>query len=274
MAERILFPEWRAQNDPTKYPFAEAATLRNEQGRVFLEGTFLDAIVYPIGGKDKMYITQVVITFQNVTIYIGTIDQPELCSGTFSLISPDDNVELFDAYQRPAGLLVSESIRLSVFQSWGAGTHTFNEEQTELAATVCIPTPEVGVRGVLLEDGTLFTGDIWLVGDDGVVFRTEDLEFDSTCQPIHASQIKAIRMDIVGDPLFRRRLCEPQSLFETPRFIRTIRVIGPNGEFECEPDEYGNLQLLANNDEANDTVLRITPTPSGIRIGAVGSSLT
>lgn len=41
MAERILFPEWRKQQEATKYPFAEYATLRNGTGRFFIEGVFL-----------------------------------------------------------------------------------------------------------------------------------------------------------------------------------------------------------------------------------------
>lgn len=274
MSERTLFPEWRRQNEPTKYPFAETATLQNESGRVFLEGTFLDAILYPIGGKSNLHVTRVTITYQTVTIYVGTIDSPDLCSGSFPLVDADDSIYMQDKYGRPAGLFVSESLRLAVFQSWGVGTHTFLPAQTELAATVCVPTPEIGVRGIALEDGTLFVGDVWLVGDDGVVFRTEDTSVAVGCNEAQIRDVRTIRMDIVGDPLFRRRLCEPQSLFETPRFIRTVRIVGPNGEFECQPDAYGNLMLLANNAEATDTVLRITPTAAGLRIGAVGSSLT
>ena len=274
MAERILFPEWRAQNDATKYPFSEAASLHNDTGRLLLEGTFIDASVYPIGGKAGLYLTRVVITHQTVRLYIGTQDVPDLCSGEFQLINPDDNVALADKYGRPAGLLISESIRLSVFQSWGVGTHTFTRAQTELAATVCVPTPELGIRGILLEDGTLLTGDVWLVGGDGVVLRVEDREQPEPLCNSTPGASKVIRLDVVGDPLFRRRLCSTQELFATPKFVRSIRVIGPNTEFTCQPDAYGNLQIYANNDDANDTVLRITPTPDGLRFGAVGSSLT
>lgn len=249
MAERLLFPEWRAQNDTTKYPFSESATLVNEDGTMLLEGTFVDAAIYPIGGQVGLYITQVVIDHENVVVHIGTASIPSLCTGTFPLLDAEDIIPLVDAYGRPAGVLVSDSLRLAIFQSWGTGTHEFTRTQMEFATTVCVPTPEIGVRGIQLETGEILTGDVWLVGDDGVVFREETVVLPATCEQAERT-VQVIRMDVVGDPLFRRRLCDATSQFETPRFIKTIRVVSIDGEFECTPDEHGNLQLTANNAEA------------------------
>lgn len=78
-------------------------------------------------------------------------------------------------------------------------------------------------------------------------------------------------MDVVGDPFFRRRLCQPANLFQTPRFLRRLLVVGPNMQFECGPDAAGNVILTVANDLAADTVLRINSTETGIAIGAVGS---
>jgi len=269
MAERILYPEWRKQNESTKYPFGERATLTNDAGRIIIEGTLLDAVLYPVGGVEGLFLSSVEIDHQQVTVYVGDSRDEQRCSGTFPLVNPDGEVALTDRYGRPAGLLVSEGRRLGIFQSWGVGTHTFTRSQTEFAATVCVPTPEVGVRGVQLETGEVFVGDVWLVGDDGVVFRTENHAEPATCA-VPARSLKVIRMDVVGDPLFRRRLCTPNELFETPQFIKKVRVVGPNGEFECTPDSIGDLKLFANNALAADTVLRVVNTEEGIAIGAVG----
>lgn len=269
MAERILYPEWRKQNESTKYPFSERATLINSGGRLVIEGTLLDAILYPIGGGEGLHLTKVTIDHQQVTVYVGDDRNEELCSGSFPLVNPDGEVSLTDEFGRPAGLLVSEGRRLGIFQSWGVGEHTFTREQTEFSATVCVPTPEIGVRGVRLETGEVFVGDVWLVGDDGVVFRTENHAEPAKCA-VPIRNLKVIRMDVVGDPLFRRRLCTPNELFETPQFIKTIRVVGPNGEFTCTPDNVGDLKLWANNALAADTVLRVVSTDEGIAIGATG----
>lgn len=270
MAERILFPEWRKQNDPTKYPFSDAATLINGEGRFIAEGTFLDAALYPIGDSTGLYLTKAVVAFQTVTLYVGTLINPEMASGEFELVNPPNEVTLFDIYGRPAGVLVSEGRRLGVFQSWGVGTHEFAQGQSEFAASCVFPTPEVGVRGIRLETGELFVGDVWLVGDDGVVFSVSDAQVPvpGTCE---TRAVRQIRIDVVGDPLFRRRLCQPNNLFETPKFLKQLRVIGPNMDFTVLPDPAGNLNMSVVNDLAADTVLRITQTETGIEIGAVGS---
>lgn len=267
---RVLFPEWRKQNEPTKYPFSDAATLTNAANRVVTEGTFLDAALYPVGDSTGLYLTKAVVTFQAVTLYVGTQASPELASGTFPLVDPPDQVAFFDPYGRPAGVLVSEGRRLGLFQSWGVGTHEFEPADTEFCASCVFPTPEVGVRGVRLETGELFVGDVWLVGDDGVVFRLFEREVPvpGSCQ---TRAVREVRMDVVGDPLFRRRLCQPNNLFQTPQFLKAVRVVGPNMDFTVPPDPAGNINLTAVNDLAADTVLRITATDNGIVIGAVGT---
>lgn len=269
---RVQFPEWRKQNEPTKYPFSDAAALTNAAGRVITEGTFLDAALYPIGDAAGLYLTKAVIDFQTVTLSVGTLAAPDLATGSFSLVTPPDQVTLFDAYGRPAGVLVSEGRRLGLFQTWGTGTHEFEPTDTEFCASCVFPTPEVGVRGVRLETGELFVGDVWLVGSDGVVFRATEttVPVPGTCE---TRTVRQVRMDVVGDPLFRRRLCQPNDLFETPRFLRQLLVVGPNMSFTLGPDGGGNVSVTAANDLAADTVLRITAKDGGVEIGAVGSGI-
>jgi hypothetical protein len=88
--------------------------------------------------------------------------------------------------------------------------------------------------------------------------------------PTHTARV--IRVDVVGDPLFRRRLCQPQSLFATPRPVRSILFRDANGfEFQTEPDAVGNVLLTGNNFLAPATVLRVATVPGGVKIGAVGA---
>lgn len=272
MPERIQFPQWRAENDATRYPFSAAATLVNAAGRVIVEGTFVDAALYPVGAGAGLYVNRVTVDFREVAVYVGTPGQPDLAVGRFPLVDPPDLVALADPVGRPAGVLVSGESRLGLFQTWGEGTHEFEPGETEFAAGCVFPTPEVGVRAVRLATGELFVGDVWLVGGDGVVLRTgtEDVPVPGTCA---TRRVRTVRVDVVGDPLFRRRLCRPNDLFQTPRFVKTVRVVGPNMTFECGPDAAGNLILTAVNDLAADTVLRVGATADGIEIGAVGSAL-
>jgi hypothetical protein len=114
-----------------------------------------------------------------------------------------------------------------------------------------IPTPEVGVRGFLTEAGALLTGDVWWVGERGIVVRDDG---------------GTVRVDVVGDPLFARRLCFPLGLFATPRFIRTINRLPPG------PD--GDFQVVVGGHDAPDTVLRIYPiSPTELAFEVVGETL-
>ena len=76
---------------------------------------------------------------------------------------------------------------------------------------------------------------------------------------------ESIRVDVVGDPLFKRRV-SPES-FVTPSFIKSINGI--------EPDDKGDFKIAVGTYLANDTILRIYPDLSlpGLRIELVGQDL-
>lgn len=268
MAERQIYAPWRHQWSTTKYPFGDNATLINNEGYVLLEGTFLDAALYPVGGGVGLHLSKVILDHQDCQLFLGDLGNRSLASGSFPILAPPGELYLTDSFGRPAGVLVSESARLGIFQSWEVGVHTFQPQQSQFAASVCVPTPEVGVRGVLLDDGSLLTGDVWLVGEDGVVLREDNVSLAQGC---NARDYSVVRVDVVGDPLFRRRLCTPAELFDTPRFIKKFKVISPTGTFTCEPDAHGNLTFFVNNHEALDTALRVRTTVDGIVLEMVGS---
>lgn len=268
---RRLHPEWRESHEATAYPFADGATLRNTVGDFIPEVTFLDAILYPIGGLVGMYLSKIDVQHESATLYVGDSRNTERCYGEFSLLSPPDSVVLADAYGRPAGMLVSEPDRLAIFQSWTAKLHVFEVEQTEFVADVCVPTPEIGVRGFVLEDGSVFTEDVWMVGDDGIVLSSsEGTVVRPGCVGIEQVQ-QVIRVDAVGDVLFRRKLC--QDLFTTPRFLRTITVRNQCLDFVCEPGPDGDFKITVAHQDAADTVLRVRITSKGLIIETAGERL-
>lgn len=239
--------------------------------QVVLNSTFLDAILYPVGGGENLFLTSVVIDHDRVVIYVGDPVAEQLCSGAFDLVDPPDTVRLFDAYGRAAGLLVSEASRLSLFGTWGVGTFTFLQDQTPFAVTVCVPQPAIGVRGVQLEDGSVLTGDVWLVGEDGVVLRREVVTVPADA--CTSKTYEVIRVDVVGDPLFRRRLCTPTDLFETPRYLTSLVFSDGHQVVECGPGKNGDVKITVNNNLASDTVLRVHPTEVGTKFNVVGSLL-
>jgi hypothetical protein len=247
--ERIVYPEFRDELEFTNYPFADGASLVTTTGTNRIEKTtFLDASLYPIGGVESMYVSEITITLRTITIYISDRANRNICYATFDPLQPPEVLEFWDAYGRPAGVMVSEPLRLAQFGAWDSGTHTFDRDATELCASCVIPTPEIGVRGILTEDGDLLTGDIWFVGENGITVRELD--------PGH------IRIDVIGDPMFVRKQCDPLELFEPPLFITTVNY--------CPPDSDGNFRIEVNDDDARQTIMRIVKIDDGLRIEAVG----
>jgi len=271
--QRIRHPEFPLEYLLTGYPFSDAATLTNSAGDELAPGTFLDAALWPIGGQARMYLANVNIAHDQITLTIGDPAQPALASGSFPLATPPATLTLLDAYNRPAGLLVSEPVRLAAFAAWAPGDHPFTVDQAEFVSSCCMPTPEVGVRGVLLDDGTFLTDEVWLVGDNGVVLSTT-AGSEPLYSPVANVGTAVIRVDVVGDPLYRRALCDPTGLFTTPRFVRALAVSSGPQSFTVKPDAAGNILLSASDAQAVDTVLRVRTAAAGIVIEAVGSGAT
>lgn len=253
---RIIFPEFRDEQGDSKYPFADTATLTTNTGFELARNTFVDASIYAIGAQTRVYITNITVAADLVTLTIGDSGSSSRCAATYNPLDPPETglLNLTDAYGRPAGILLSSRDALALVGGWSLGEHTFAAAASEFVSTVVTPAQEAGVRGLTLSTGDLLTGDVWLVGDRGVVLRE--------VAP------NVIRVDIVGAPLFKRLDCladdgTPKEAFTPKTFIRTI-----NG---CGPDEYGNFNITVATKTAPDSVLRIYPENGVLKIDAVGS---
>jgi hypothetical protein len=251
MAQQLKFPEWRDEARDTKYPFSDSATLTN--GSVTLpKSLLLDARLYPIGGGPRVFLSTMRLSAdRTVRLGISAEGTGELASTTMSLDDVPVNGELAleDAFGRPAGIFVSEEEALAALSAFPQGAHTFEIFQTEFVATVVVPQPHLGVRGFLLDDGNVIAGDALLVGEDGVVLREEE---------------GGIRVDVLGDPLGRRKLCLTEENTDLGRYCPLLTIN------EIPPNENGNFDLLPSSNRALNSVLRIEPLGDGLQIRAVG----
>jgi hypothetical protein len=245
-------PDYRDENRSSRYPFADGSTLVADTGLVLDPALFLDASIYPIGAPAFCALTVIEVSNRLIVIWVGDPDEPRRASCAFDPLAVPSELRLSDPYGRPAGLLLADQAALAGGQSWDVGTHVFPSGSADFAVSCVIPSPEVGVRGFITGDGDLLTGDVWWVGEHGVVVRADGK--------------RTIRIDVVGDPLFVRRLCFPRGLFSTPRFIRTINGIPPG------PD--GDFRILVDSMTVPDTVLRIYPlSATELAFEVVGAAL-
>lgn len=253
MQTEIIFPEWRNQSENTNYPFSDAATMISDSGVRVPRSLFDDARFYPIGAIAGVYMKSVGIQGNIVTI---TIADPEktLATGSFDYTNPLNDVPFYDSLGRPAGVLVSTKEKLKLLPAALPAAVTFTQEQTEIVPSCIVPLPQPGVRGFILDDGSYFTGDLYLVGVDGVV--------------LSVPQANVIRVDIIGDPYAKLEDCAEEGIPVEPLCgLKTINGIAPDpdtGDFKVSPG--------ANPPYAFDNVIRVSQNGSELVIETVGSN--
>lgn len=246
----LLFPQWRNHNEQRKYPFSDIATLVNDSLVTLHHDLFDDARIYPIGGDETLYLSQIDLSVTELAFTVGTENNPAIASGSTVLPNPSDEIKLLDNLGRPAGVLVTTVLKMeSLLGTYGEGSIVFQPDQTPFAPSVIVPTPQTGVQGFILDDGTLLTGNVILIGTDGVVLTMDDGN---------------IRVDIVGDPYAQLKKCLRESVpVETYCGIRTINGIGP--------DSRGDFKISIGSGSAADNVLRIEQDEGRLKLKAVGN---
>ena len=252
MAEQT-FLEWRNNNQNVNYPFSDLATLRNTENVTLDRDLFADARLYPIGGDYGLYLSRIHVTASVLTFWLADSTEAELAYASFDftndLLIPND-LAVTDLYGRPAGILVSTATQLRLLSGqYPAGDTLFTADQTPFASTVIIPTPQLGVRGFLLDDGQIVADNVCLVGSEGVVLRLED---------------GCVRVDVVGDAYAFQKACENEGFPQTTFCgIKTINGIAP--------DRTGNFWLSIGGNVTQDNILRINQTPGVLQIKALGT---
>lgn len=245
---RVFVRPWRNDAAASSFPFVSTLEASADTGFPFPVAAVLDASFYAVPGR--LLLTQIDVAEDGVaTIWVGTEDEPKLASAEVAPADTNEQIAFRTEHGRDYGILVVDPTPLQTITAWTSGSHGF-AEQLEFVVSTIFPA-STGIEGFLLDDGTLLTDDVWLVGEDGVVVRSIN---------------GLLRVDVVGDPIFRRALCEESGLFVTPRFVKTISGISP--------DDYNGFTITPGLDLAADTILRIVPDKDGqgLWVGLVGQT--
>lgn len=249
--------DWRLQQQAVRYPFSDHAPMLNSIGDVIPDNIFIDAIFHPIGGDGTLFLSSVVVDASTIRLNFSDQTTTNLCYGSYAKATAPTEIQIYDLYDRVAGRIVVNPDAIGSLTAWGLGTHIFAENVAPISPNAQMPMPEVGLRGIVMSDGEIFSGPVTLVGEDGVYFRTRtDL----------ATGYDIISVDILGDPLFLRKGCdEEEAELNDGPFLETINGRGP--------DDAGNFTLFPGDDLVYDSVVRIIPIANGLRIKLVGSKV-
>ena len=246
---RIINEEWRDKNADRRYPFSDEATLTSADGRSIPTALFLDAAFWEIPGGNNIYLSSIEVADQLITFSVSvSATEDFLGDAEIDIGDNPDLVYIRDTFNRPIGVLVIDATLLVDIRGWGAGVHQFSEDATSFAVSTVAMAVDTGVKGLLLPDGSVLSGDVWLVGEGGVELWSQD---------------GAIRVDVVGDPLKDLEDCintdETAANAQASRQpLRTINSI--------PADEFGDFQILVGRQLAENQILRINPITNGITI--------
>jgi len=111
----------------------------------------------------------------------------------------------------------------------GRSVRTFSADATQLCPTAFIPMNQQGVRGFVLPDGTLMTGDVLFKGEDGVVITTSGTMSSGT-MTISMEGVPPKSADDCGEDCGNiQTICfqrAADSLFTVSQFSATLIAIG------------------------------------------------
>lgn len=234
----VIFSDYRDEHKLTKYPFVDTATLVSTKNEITLpQDIFCDASIYIPGAIAPVYIQKLSITSIKITLTVSDYAKQNTAIG--EIVPRSNSIELYNSSEQQVGILVASN-DLTYFTSLPKGEYEFTASSTSFVPRCIIPLKDIGVTSMGVYADKQVYGDIWLIGKDGIIIRYVD---------------DAIRIDIVGDPLFKR--VDPT--FEVPTFIKTINGVSS--------DEYGNFKITVS---PEDDILRIDNSSDGITIYAAG----
>lgn len=245
----VIFQEFRDQYALTKYPFVDTATCTDRTGALVLPpGILLDASIFIPGVSSFVYLSKLEITAEYFIVTVSDTSGKKQITGKRYTSDTTSNLSLFSDYGFLMGMLVSDNLRWAFLHSLPAGTYEFGNNTTRFVDKCTSILPTMGVTTVGIEDTEGLTGDIWLVGRNGVVLRAEN---ETT-----------IRIDVAGEALFNRTSCGES--FVTPNYVTSI-----NG---CRSDRYGNIQLIVEQDENTKGIIRLNSSTDSITLSAIGTT--
>jgi len=161
----VLLGEYRNQNSNRVYPFADSATLADTTGASLPTDFIIDAFLYPMDTTGNVYLHSIDTAASKV--YFGDANT-DLAFAVCTYVNTSDTAYVYETgpYARQIGVVVFGSGVSSVLG--GSVLREFGHDATGLCATAYTSMVQPGVRGVLLDDGTLVTGAITLVAGTGM----------------------------------------------------------------------------------------------------------
>ena len=277
-----LYPEYSNQNSQRNYPFDDLATLLDTRGVSLPTNFIVDINMFVFKANGVPYIKsinipegRIIIGGDGNTVY-GFADMD---GGSDAIIYDSED------YMRQVGVII-----------FGAGLVTFNmvmpysftSEATSLCPTAWFELNQIGVRGFLLDDGTLITGNVIFEGRNGINILSYVLNtvwFETSRSVLKISADGAISTieptgDCLGPPIKCIRLINDGTSLVT---ASDYELDGADsvGIIAISPVGYDLTNICpkkkipdSNGDPYNKQDICITPVPPGPHPDGIPSDIT
>jgi hypothetical protein len=163
---QTVFKEFGDMNASRAYPFIDGCS-RGDHNDVVLRNNFiLDVLIQPRGDGDAGFVYLSKIDFPRGRL-VFSFSVSRKVAGIASFSPGDNEAEIIDRTTGlPSGHVMLGGAWESV--SGGGAVREFEPGATPLVPSVVFPVSPTGVVGFKLPDGAIMTGDVTLVGADGV----------------------------------------------------------------------------------------------------------
>jgi hypothetical protein len=197
----------------------------------------------------------------------------EIGSAVFSYDNKS-TVSILDQYKREIGVLIGNFDQIRTITKPNTSLE-FTQAALEFITSVIIPVPIFSIKNIFAEESTIAaSGEVWLIGEDGVKLETVDSDNDGTAD--------SVRINIISDPLFKRKLCSDTLEFSTKRGLKGIIVKNENDEETVVlPDVFGNIQIVIGNGTdqngspipslVNSNIMRIFSGQNSLKFKVLGN---
>jgi len=142
-----------------------------------------------------------------------------------------------------AGVILLDAENYLSLKSIADGIYNFDIRQTEFCVNCIVPTTNSGVSSIVIENDSI-TGDVWFLGEKGVVFQVNN---SNPASP-------TITINLVGNPLFLQELCEEEYQPRVP--LKKINFVAGQTAVKMSP-QLGDINVFVNDYLTDSPSLRL-----------------
>lgn len=200
---------WTQETKRSPYPFVDIATLKDASGLLGLSASWvLDAKLWPaMAAPAKVYLQSIARSRGLLRFTVASTEEV-LCTAEVSDFNKR-RLAFFDARGVQSGFMSFAAGALQHIYDRPSAVYLFPVEATEFVPAVLSPALISGLGAVRGSSGGAVQEDVRLVGGEGVA--------------LHVIPGGKIRIDIIGDPYYRRDTCDDAELLG--RLINPVKLV-------------------------------------------------